>query len=95
MNHVWKENHTIFSQEPTLENSEVRNRESKRLIDEYSDKRHHGFKRFNIRRSKISLWKVRGHLEDHKQIVKTRMGTQTWIADKKITITSKNTKIEH
>ena len=41
-----------FTQEPRLKDSQVRNRESKRLIDKYPDKRHHGV---NIRRSKINL----------------------------------------
>ena len=45
-----------------------------------------------MRRSNISLWKNRGSPENHGQKVKTGVGTQTWIADKKITTTSKNTK---
>ena len=52
-------------------------------MDKYPDKRHHRIKRFKIRKSKISLWKNRGPFEDHKQEVKTRVGTQTWIVDKK------------
>ena len=93
-NHVWKENYIAFSQEPSLEDCQVRNRESKRLIDKYPDKQYHGVKRFNIRRSKISPWKNRSPLEDHRQEIKTRVGTQTWIADKKTTTSSKNTKTE-
>ena len=59
-------------------------------------KRHHGVKRFNIRGSKISLWKNQGPLEDHRQEVKSLGGgTQTRIADKKTATTSENTKTEH
>ena len=89
MNHVWEENHIAFSQEPRLEDSQVRNRESERLIDKYPDKR-----RFNIRRSKIRRWKNWAPLEDHKQKVKTRVRSQTWITNEKTT-TSKNTETEH
>ena len=59
---------------PSIRNQDWRtawNRESKRLIDKYPDEWHHGVKRLNIRRSKISLWKNRGPLEDHRQKVKT------------------------
>ena len=51
-NHVRKENHIAFSQEPSLEDSQVRNRKTKRSIDKYPNK-HHGIKRFNQCRSKI------------------------------------------
>ena len=60
--------------------------------DKYPDKRHH---LFNICRSKISLWKNRGPPGDHRQKIKTRVGTQTRIKDKNTTTTSKNTKTEH
>ena len=45
--------------------------------------------------SKISLWKNGGPSEDHRQKVKTRMGNQIRILDKKTTTTSKNTETEH
>ena len=82
--------------EPRQEDSQIWNRESERLIDKHPNKQHHEIKRFNIYRSKISLWKNRGSPEDHWQKVKTRMGTQIRIADKKKkdTTTSKNTESE-
>ena len=74
--------------------SQVRNWERERLIDKYPNK-HHEVKRFNIHKSKISKCKNRGPLENHRQKVKTRVGTQTWIANKKTPTTSKNSKTEH
>ena len=67
-----------------MEDGQVGNRKSQRPIDKYPDKQHHGIKRFNLCRSKISLRKNRGSSEDHRKNVKTRMGTQIRIADKKI-----------
>ena len=43
-----KEKHIAFSEEPRLEDSQIRNRQSERLIDKYPDKPYHGVKRFNI-----------------------------------------------
>ena len=68
---------------------------SKRIIEKYPDKWHHRVKRYNIHRSTISLWKIWGPHEDHKKKVKTRVGTQTWITDKKTMTSSKNTGTEH
>ena len=45
--------------------------------------------------AKLVCKKNRCPLKDHKQKVKTRVGTQTRITDKKTTTTSKNTKTEH
>ena len=50
--------------------------------------------------AKLICEKNRGPLEDHRKKIKTRVGTQTWITDKKkyikkTTTTSKNTKTEH
>ena len=40
-NHIWKENHIASSQEPRLEDSQIQNRESERLINKYPNKQHH------------------------------------------------------
>ena len=45
--------------------------------------------------AKFASEKNRGLLDDHRQKVKTRVGSQTWIAHKKTTATSKNAKTEH
>ena len=45
--------------------------------------------------AKLVCEKNRDPLEDHRQKVKIRVGTHTWIADKKTTTTSKNSKTEH
>ena len=50
-----KNNNIALSQEPTLEDTQIRNRESERLIDKYLNKRHYRVKRLNIRGSKIRL----------------------------------------
>ena len=71
-----EKNQIAFSQEPRLDNSQIQNRESERLIDK---KRHHGVKRFNIGRNKTSLSKNLGSLEDHRQKVKTQEGLESQI----------------
>ena len=53
--HVWNKKYITFFQESRLEDSQVQNRKSERLIDKYPDKRHHGVNQFEICRSKISL----------------------------------------
>ena len=65
------------------------------LIDKYSNKQLHVVKQLNIRRSKISLGKNQDPLKEPRQKVKSRVGTQTLIADKKTMTTSMNTKTEH
>ena len=45
--------------------------------------------------NKISLWKNRRPLEDHRRKVEIGVGTQTWIIDIMTTTTGKNTKTEH
>ena len=66
--HVRKESHIDFSQVPRLNDSQIQNRESERLIDKYPEKRHHGVKRFNVCRSKIICKKNQGPLEDLRQL---------------------------
>ena len=45
--------------------------------------------------AKLISKKSQATLEDDRQKVKTRVGIQTWITDKKTTTSSKNTKKEH
>ena len=82
-NHVWNENPVGNSQEPRLKDSKVWNWEWEWLIDKYPDKDITELNDLINAGSKIARGKNRGPLEVHGQKVKTRVGTQTRITDKK------------
>ena len=57
-NHVCKESHVVFSQEPKLDDSRVLIRESERLSEKYPKKQPQTIERFDVYWSKISPPKI-------------------------------------